>query len=392
MMKKLKESYQQVKQRLWDRYTKSTFIRHKRQTQKLLKEHAVTEGLIYQKWQVINETKSIVHILTVDTTKREIDLVTHDGPETITTTAQKQKEALAFVNAGFFNVTNHHTIHTLIKDRKLERLGYFNQDDETGYFHKPTGVAVNQQQLLICRYQLKVIVEGTTVNAFLFSPTDARDRIIYQVPVKSYKVKPNSGDFYVIIKPKNEANWQLNNVYQVDVLASGTITSSSVPTLSEMSYALVVPGQEKDTIVQLKNEIKRGTLSIRVKMFNEMTQSDSDSFESFLGSGPLLIEDYQPVLSLTKSSPKGQLIAPRTVVATKDNGRTVSFVVVDGRLPFYSDGMTLQQLTDMLMTFGYEQALNLDGGSSSSMVINRKEINKRTSQPLRKLPHVFRIK
>ena len=43
-------------------------------------------------------------------------------------------------------------------------------------------------------------------------------------------------------------------------------------------------------------------------------------------------------------------------------------VVVDGRQKPYSDGMTLRELANLMLALGARDALNLDGGGSSTMV------------------------
>jgi exopolysaccharide biosynthesis protein len=64
-----------------------------------------------------------------------------------------------------------------------------------------------------------------------------------------------------------------------------------------------------------------------------------------------------------------QELDPRTAVGINRNGRYLILVVVDGRQPFYSDGATFQQLAQLLIDFGARYAMNLDGGGSSTMVV-----------------------
>jgi exopolysaccharide biosynthesis protein len=60
---------------------------------------------------------------------------------------------------------------------------------------------------------------------------------------------------------------------------------------------------------------------------------------------------------------------PRTAVAwDADEGR-LWLVVVDGRRPPHSLGMTLPELATLLEALGAEEGLNLDGGGSSVMVV-----------------------
>lgn len=62
-------------------------------------------------------------------------------------------------------------------------------------------------------------------------------------------------------------------------------------------------------------------------------------------------------------------IAPRTAIGINRNGRFTYLVVVDGRQPFYSKGATFAELADLLKELGVFYAMSLDGGGSSTMVV-----------------------
>lgn len=57
---------------------------------------------------------------------------------------------------------------------------------------------------------------------------------------------------------------------------------------------------------------------------------------------------------------------PRTAAGVADDGRTLWLVVIDGRQPEWSVGMTLPELADLMIELGATDAVNLDGGGSSS--------------------------
>lgn len=59
---------------------------------------------------------------------------------------------------------------------------------------------------------------------------------------------------------------------------------------------------------------------------------------------------------------------PRTAVGIADGGRRLLLVVVDGRQKPYSDGMTLRELATLMLALGARDALNLDGGGSTTLV------------------------
>lgn len=58
---------------------------------------------------------------------------------------------------------------------------------------------------------------------------------------------------------------------------------------------------------------------------------------------------------------------PRTAIGLA-KGKKLLLAVVDGRQPSYSVGMTTAELAKTLMGFGATEALNLDGGGSSTLV------------------------
>jgi len=62
-------------------------------------------------------------------------------------------------------------------------------------------------------------------------------------------------------------------------------------------------------------------------------------------------------------------VEPRTAIGMNRNGRYLYLVVVDGRQPFYSSGATFAELAKVLIDRGAYIAMSLDGGGSSTMVI-----------------------
>ncbi|MEM8678338.1 MAG: phosphodiester glycosidase family protein [Planctomycetota bacterium] len=61
-------------------------------------------------------------------------------------------------------------------------------------------------------------------------------------------------------------------------------------------------------------------------------------------------------------------VHPRTAVGIGEDDRLV-FLVVDGRQPGVSEGMTMKELGEEMCALGCVQALNLDGGGSSTMAV-----------------------
>lgn len=69
---------------------------------------------------------------------------------------------------------------------------------------------------------------------------------------------------------------------------------------------------------------------------------------------------------------------PRTALGY--NADKLFLVVADGRQPKYSTGLTLYELASILVELGATEAINLDGGSSSTFVVDDQVINKPSGQ------------
>lgn len=91
-----------------------------------------------------------------------------------------------------------------------------------------------------------------------------------------------------------------------------------------------------------------------------------------VGGFPELLDDGERVGDLGVGSNPTFAAArhPRTAIAVDRAGGRLWLVVVDGRQGEYSMGMTLPELATLVEALGATEALNLDGGGSSVMVID----------------------
>ena len=65
---------------------------------------------------------------------------------------------------------------------------------------------------------------------------------------------------------------------------------------------------------------------------------------------------------------------PRTALAVKRDG-TILLITVDGRKSGYSVGMTLREWSLMLKKIGAIDAINFDGGGSTTMYVDGHIVN-----------------
>ena len=62
---------------------------------------------------------------------------------------------------------------------------------------------------------------------------------------------------------------------------------------------------------------------------------------------------------------------PRTAVGVSRDGKRVWLLVVDGRQRGFSEGVSLRELARLMASLGADDALNLDGGGSTTLVMRR---------------------
>jgi len=66
---------------------------------------------------------------------------------------------------------------------------------------------------------------------------------------------------------------------------------------------------------------------------------------------------------------KADQLHPRTAAGVSGDGRTLILMVVDGRQPGYSEGLSSYEIGEWLRAVGASDGINLDGGGTSTMVI-----------------------
>jgi hypothetical protein len=103
--------------------------------------------------------------------------------------------------------------------------------------------------------------------------------------------------------------------------------------------------------------------------------------EHIVSGGPLLLWKGRRLEEPEKESiSRAFFLArhPRTAVGVRADG-TLLFVTVDGRQPEESVGMSIPELTDLMLELGCVSAINLDGGGSTTMVIDGQIVNRPSS-------------
>ena len=124
-----------------------------------------------------------------------------------------------------------------------------------------------------------------------------------------------------------------------------------------------------------------GTVTVYDETTTTAEQLVSEGVWNTLSFGPSLldngeiaegIEDVEVDTNFGNHSIQGE--QPRTAVGIIDQNHLV-FVVVDGRSPGYSAGVTMTGLAEIMQGLGATTAYNIDGGGSSTMYFNGGLVN-----------------
>lgn len=128
-----------------------------------------------------------------------------------------------------------------------------------------------------------------------------------------------------------------------------------------------------------------------LRLFCRLPPAD-EALQEALGGGPRILRDGAISIEYEREG-LSQTFAeerhPRTAVGYTQNGQMLFLVVVDGRQPGFSVGMTLEELAHFMrlrladfsqVRENAYQALNLDGGGSTTMAVKGEVVNSPSDQ------------
>ncbi len=257
-------------------------------------------------------------------------------------------------------------IEAILKDKKLEfttQSGYGNRYTPSNFFEREKNPFV--------------LVNGTF---FSFQTNQNLNLLIRKKKLLSYNVtslKGSGSDSINYYYPTRSAIG-ISKKRKADV--AWAFTDSSV----NWVYAF------QDSPVIAKGKKKIPTV-------NRLNRFDWHKWRmvTAIGGGPTLI--HNGIIQITNK--EEQMFVggendkhPRTAMGYTTDGRLI-ILVIEGRFPGIAEGATLQQEAELLLNLDCYEALNLDGGGSSCMLVNGKEtIKPSDKEGQRPVPGVFIIR
>ena len=119
-------------------------------------------------------------------------------------------------------------------------------------------------------------------------------------------------------------------------------------------------------------QIKKGRL--RILPWSKKIEESYHGKNDVLASGPLLLQKGKACGWEACDSSFVHTKHPRSAVVVEKDG-TTWFVTVDGRAPGHANGMSIPELAHLIRILGGYDALNLDGGGSTTLWLEGNVVN-----------------
>jgi len=219
------------------------------------------------------------------------------------------------------------------------------------------------------RYAFGLTADGTSV----YGPTPELTKTVTidgQVEALTHINRPRgandlvlyTSDYHTSTKTNSLGDEIVLDVVHGEVKSGQTVTLRVSETRKDQGDAVLAPGK----VVLSASGTARGILS-GLEIGEELTASFSlpspwDAVTVAVGGSGMLVKDG---VVQTNVGPEGT--HPRTAIGTKVDGSIVMFEI-DGRSPGFSEGVENDALAKILRDVGVVNAMNLDGGGSSTFV------------------------
>lgn len=141
---------------------------------------------------------------------------------------------------------------------------------------------------------------------------------------------------------------------------------------ADVSGAAIAFGRQVSPVEPDEDERVNAILCIQADQVQIQDGQDCGApVDHAVSAGPRLLNDSQALSFAAFGQAYGENRHPRTAIGLDADAPRAWLVVVDGRQPELSEGASLSDLIAIFRELGAEDAMNLDGGGSTTLVISR---------------------
>ena len=268
------------------------------------------------------------------------------------------ENAIVAINGGYFAIPSGAPIGAVVRNREWVRL--------PSRGRSALGITADRKIVMDNLNAVGMLTFNQTVSVVVHDLNATREdnRVIVYTPRWGGFITIGADDFALSV-----SGGKVVEIY------SGMAGDVSIP---KDGFAVVATGTAKASFVQ----VTAAALKDQPAELTFRTQPDFPNLLHVLGGGPRLVKGGQEFVTaemeqfntppFQNDTAKGR--APRTAVGVTKEGKLL-LVVIDGRQPGLSIGTTLWETARLMLDLGAVDALNLDGGGSSTMVVQNKVVN-----------------
>lgn len=318
---------------------------------------AIAEGIEHSFYERMDgRGRNSINVLTVDLAKTDPHYLDGGKTASVATLTEMAKlgDVDAAINGGFFDIGSSGAVFgTGVQDGEVVKTGAFEPDFQSAVISKD-GVGSIANLVLDGK---AVINDGASELPLQgLNLTEVRDNLIgvYDSHWGSYNLATRLGPHN---PPRRAVRISNGVVTNVDEKLGETIN------IPEGDRVLLARGEA--AIAKL-DELKVGD---KIEISIGVTDDVDRIATAIGGNWDILVRDGNPL-----AEPIGEKDAfvtnwhPRTAIGFGNDGKTMYMVTVDGRNAGGSRGMSLYELGRLMQELGATQAINLDGGGSTTLV------------------------
>lgn len=342
--------------------------------QSVQKSYGLSKGVMYKQYQYQNGGAQAVNHMIIDvtnpTTEVQLGLPTKANAKAPTTTmamnnSREGNRVVGAINAGFFNMAEGFPLFLLAENNHIVNGGVVSQGNDE-FMNVPTafGVTANGKGL-IDYFDFKINLSHGDKNYKMDGMNRGR---------RAYESMIYTPQFYKATTDTNEYG------FEIVVDTGQPVTENKFGQKLTGTVTYIKPYGSKENLAIPRNgfviSLQGWNWYETLRHINVGEQVSVDfsidklwqNAQFMIASGPMLVQNGRTDIKMSTTSWRATEKAPRTVVATSENGNKVHFITVDGRQS-HSRGMNMVQLANYLVSLGMESAINLDGGGSTTMAI-----------------------
>ena len=344
-------------------------------SQTTLKEMPLSTGVDYKQYTYSStNTNSINHLsinLNDEFTKLSMGLPKDFKSKDITTNIATKdsvegNRVVGAVNAAFFNMQEGYPLFLISQQNEILNGGVLLKSTSE-YFNQPIAFGVTSDgnaEIDLYDFDIKMRYNNLSYELSGLNRERRVDEAIIFTP-QNINANTESNEFGVEVV--FESDKTIDSTYYGQKITgkvkyirkNGSVEKVAIP---KNGFVLSVHGSEWRAVAE------------RMKIGEEVTiELDIDekwkNSQFMLASGPMLVKDGKRNITMNTSSSRATEVTSRSAIAISKDKKTVHFITVDKGQKSFSAGMNMTQFADYLVSLGFDRAINLDGGGSTTMGI-----------------------